>query len=55
METVSRISKEELMRYKIDGKGIQYWVLGSKDCLVAVVSTGENKEPLMNHLVLTKM
>ena len=54
LETVGRISKTELMRYKIDAGGMQHRVLGEKDCLVAVVSRGENKEPLINQLVIIK-
>jgi len=44
LETISRISKVELMRYKIDAGGMNHRVLSAKDCVVAVVSTDDAKE-----------
>ncbi len=54
LETVDRIRKPELMRYKIDAGGMQYRALKSKDCIVAVISQNDSKETiehLMNKLV----
>ena len=54
LETVDKIRKPELMRYKIDVGGMQYRELKSKDCIVAVVSQNDSKETidhLMNKLV----
>lgn len=44
LETIARISKAELMRYKIDAGGMQHRVFAANDCVVAVVSTDDAKE-----------
>jgi N-acetylmuramic acid 6-phosphate etherase len=41
LETVSKISSTELMRYKIGSNGIRYRVLVVKDCAIAVMAAAE--------------
>lgn len=53
LETVARISRAELMRYKIDAEGMkQHRSLTAQDCAVAVISNAEDSAPLLNQLVI---